>query len=192
MKFSARLFLTASLALAPLCTFAANWWEEMDYGRFLSATFIDTTGESTLDHAVRLATNKGIGVKLGAGGEGGLIFDTELLRATGGWTGGWLKLKGVVFDGGHGPNPSAPDNALIYFGTHSNTPGWSKGDDFYDPRPLPKGPHIADVNKGDPFFAEVPFGPLPESWAKYPRALSQRRSRRLFLHRRPSLAARIR
>ncbi|MEP6669825.1 MAG: DUF6797 domain-containing protein [Chthoniobacter sp.] len=167
MKLHTPRLIAAFLGLSALTASAANWWEEMDYGRFLSATFIDTTGESTLDHAVRLATNKGIAVKLGAGGEGGLIFDTELLRATGGWTGGWLKLKGVVFDGGHGPNPSPAENALIYFGTHANTPGWSKGDDFYDPRPLPKGPHQGDVNKGEPFFADVPFGPLPAAWAKY-------------------------
>ncbi|EDY16758.1 putative large, multifunctional secreted protein [Chthoniobacter flavus Ellin428] len=167
MKLSACLFVTASIALAPLCSFAANWWEEMDYGRFLSASFNDTDNKTTLTGAERIATNKGIGVKLGHDGNAGFIFDTELLRATGAWTGGWLKLKGVVFDGGHGPNPSAPANAQIYFGTHVNTPGWSKGDSFQDPRPLPKGPRKADVKPGDPFFADVPFGPLPREWAKY-------------------------
>lgn len=182
MKFSIRLAVAASLALTPFRLFAANWWEEMDYGRFLSASFIDNVpskvtddkgktkdmpGKSTLDGAERIATNKGIAVKLGKDGEAGFIFDTELLRATGGWTGGWLKLQGVVFDGKHGPNPSAPQNAQVYFGTHTNTPGWSKGDSFADPRELPKGPRKADVKAGDPFFADVPFGPLPREWAKY-------------------------
>ena len=41
MKLSIRLAVAASLALAPFRLFAANWWEEMDYGRFLSASFID-------------------------------------------------------------------------------------------------------------------------------------------------------
>ena len=73
----------------------------------------------------------------------------------------------MVFDGAHGPNPSAPANAQVYFGTHTSTPGWSKGDDFADPRPLPQGPRKADVKPGEPFFADVPFGPLPRAWAKY-------------------------
>ena len=168
MKSFVRPLLAATLTLAlPLSTFAANWWEEMDYGRFLSASFNDTKGGNSLNNAERIATNKGIAVKLGGTGDAGLIFDTELLRATGGWTNGWVKLKGVVFDGGHGPNPSPTDNAHVYFGTHTNTPGWSKGDDFTDPRPLPKGPRKSEVKQGEPFFAEVPFGPLPRTWAKY-------------------------
>ncbi|MDR3401184.1 MAG: hypothetical protein P4L99_01700 [Chthoniobacter sp.] len=182
MKLNTPRLVATLLGLSALSASAANWWEEMDYGRFLSASFIDNVpfkvtddqgktkefpGKSSLDHAERIATNKGIAVKLGKEGDAGLIFDTELLRATGGWTGGWLKLKGVVFDGGHGPNPSAPPNAQIYFGTHTNTPGWSKGDSFEDPRPLPKGPRKADVKPGDPFFADIPFGPLPREWAKY-------------------------
>jgi hypothetical protein len=32
---------------------------------------------------------------------------------------------------------------------------------------LPKGPRKADVKQGEPLFADVPFGPLPRSWAKY-------------------------
>ena len=177
-----RLSLFASvLGLSALTASAASWWEEMDYGRFLSATFNDNggktvdqdgkvkegNGKTTLDNAERIATNKGIAVKIGKAGDAGLIFDTELLRVTGGWTGGWLKLKGVVFDGGHGPNPSAPQNAQILFGTHANTPGWSKGGDFKDPRKIPTGPKQSEVKAGEPRFADVPFGPLPREWAKY-------------------------
>ena len=176
-----RLSLFASvLALSTLTVSAASWWEEMDYGRFLSATFNDNggktvdqngkvkegNGKTTLDNAERIATNKGIAVKIGKAGDAGLIFDTELLRVTGGWTGGWLKLKGVVFDGGHGPNPSAPSNAQIFFGTHANTPGWTKGSDFKDPRKIPTGPKQSEVKAGEPRFADVPFGPLPKEWAK--------------------------
>jgi len=182
MKLHTPCLLAAILGLSTLPVSAAGWWEEMDYGRFLSATFIDNgsskvldqngkekqqSGRSTLNGATRIATNKGVAVKIGAAGDAGLVFDTELLRATGAWTGGWLSLKGVVFDGGHGPNPSAPKDAKVFFGTHANTPGWSKGGSFADPRPLPKGPRKNDVKPGDPFFADVAFGPLPKEWAKY-------------------------
>ncbi len=182
MKLHTPRLVAAVLGLSTLTVSAASWWEEMDYGRFLSASFIDNVAfvgtdengkekklppRSTLDGAPRIATNKGIAVKLGEAGDAGLVFDTELLRVTGAWTGGWLKLKGVVFDGAHGSNPTAPDKAQIYFGTAANTPGWSKGDDFKDPRPLPKGPRKADVKPGEPHFANVAFGPLPKEWAKY-------------------------
>jgi hypothetical protein len=34
--------MVAALSVfCPLAASAASWWEEMDYGRFLSATFID-------------------------------------------------------------------------------------------------------------------------------------------------------
>jgi hypothetical protein len=182
MKLHTPRLFAAVLAVSTLPVSAASWWEEMDYGRALSATFTDNVafkginhngkeqqydGRTTLENASRLATNKGIAVKLGADGQAGFIFDTELLRATGGWTGGWLKLKGVVFDGAHGPNPSAPKDAKVFFGTPANTPGWSKGDDFGDPRPLPKGPRRSEVKPGEPFFADVAFGPLPKEWAKF-------------------------
>ena len=168
MKFNAKFIFTAILGLATLPAFgAAGWWEEMDYGRFLAATYNtqatksadgkNIPSKSTLDgNKVGCATNKGVAVKLGKEANAGFLFDTELLRAAGGWTGGWVKLKGVVFDGGHGPNPSPPDNAEMYFQTNPG-PGWSKGEDLKDPRLLPTGPGAA----------KVPFGPLPRDWAKY-------------------------
>jgi hypothetical protein len=182
MKLHTPLLIATVLGISTLAASAASWWEEMDYGRFISASFIDNVpfkgvdhngkekqfdGRTTLDGATRIATNKGIAVKLGAAGDAGFLFDTELLRATGAWTGGWLKLKGVVFDGAHGPNPSAPKDAQVYFGTAANTPGWSKGADFKDPRALPVGPRKGEVAPGAPHFADVPFGPLPREWAKY-------------------------
>jgi len=159
--------MASIVAIIPFTTSAANWWEEMDYGPFLSATFVDTTGRGSLDVPERLAANKGIAVKLGPRGDAGLIMDTELLRVTGGWAGGWLKLNGVVFDGSHGPNPSAADHAVVYFGTHANAPGWSKGEEFADPRPLSRGPRKWEVTPGAAYYAEAPFGPLPRTWAKY-------------------------
>lgn len=129
-------------------------WEAMDYGRFLSASYHNAQGKSTLN-GQGCASNKGIAVKLGDS-EGALLFDTETVRMAGGWTGGWVKLKGVAFDGGHGPNPSPADNATVYFENNPG-PGWSKGADFKDPRKVPTGPGAATV----------PFGPIPKDWAKY-------------------------
>lgn len=75
----------------------------------------------------------------------GMIFDTELLRWSAGWTGGYLQLKGVVFDGGHGSNPGIGGDQI--FGTRP-APGWSHGGAWTDPR-------------------AIPHGPLPREWAKF-------------------------
>ena len=153
MKTTASLCSTL-LAVTSLSAFAGKW-DDMDYGRFLSATFANAEGKTTLD-GQGSATNKGIAVKLGADARGAMLFDTECLRMAGGWTGGWVKLNGVVFDGGHGPNPGPIDKADVFFQTNPG-PVWSRGGDFNDPRKLPSGPGAA----------KVPFGPLPREWAKY-------------------------
>lgn len=76
----------------------------------------------------------------------GVLFDTELCRYAAWTTGGYLNLRGVVFDGGHGSNPSLAGEQQI--GTLP-TPGVASSDGlFNDPR-------------------AIPHGPLPRSWAKY-------------------------
>jgi hypothetical protein len=160
-----RTLLPVTLFAASLAAFAAKPFEEMDYGRFHSASYLTQEvkgadgktikSQSTLETNKGCAANKGIAVQLGAN-QGGMLFDTDLCRMSGGWTGGWVKLKGVIFDGGHGPNPSPADDAQMFFQIDTG-PGWSKGDDFADPRALPTGPGAA----------KVPFGPLPREWAKY-------------------------
>ena len=154
MKILAALFVPTLLAIASLPALAGRW-DDMDYGRFLSATFSNAEGKTTLD-GKGCATNKGIAVKLGADARGAMLFDTECVRMAGGWTGGWIKLKGVVFDGGHGPNPGPIDKADMFFQTNPG-PVWSRGGDFTDPRKLPSGPGAA----------KVPFGPIPRERAKY-------------------------
>jgi hypothetical protein len=157
------LALPALAALA-LPAFAAKH-DQMDYGPFLTASFVtpggkdaegkEIKGKSTLETRIGSAADKGIAVKFG-NREGGMLFDTDLCRMAGGWTGGWLKLRGVAFEGGHGPNPAPADQAKMFFQINPG-PGWSKGSDFKDPRELPRGPGAATV----------PFGPLPKEWAKY-------------------------
>jgi hypothetical protein len=110
----------------------------MDYGPFLSHTISAGEGNTAL---------KGIAVKLGKDdNEATALFDTELLRYAGGWTGGFLNYTGVAFDGAHGPHPTA--NGEIVFTTQSE-PGVREGSqDFKDPR-------------------KIPFGPLPHEWGRY-------------------------
>ena len=154
MRFIQNLIAPALLSLATLPALAGKW-DDMDYGRFLSATFTNAEGKTTLE-GKGCATNKGVAVKLGADAHAAMLFDTECVRMAGGWTGGWVKLKGVVFDGGHGPNPGPIDNADVFFQTNPG-PVWSRGGDFTDPRKLPAGPGAA----------KIPLGPIPRDWAKY-------------------------
>ncbi|HEX8311047.1 MAG TPA: DUF6797 domain-containing protein [Chthoniobacteraceae bacterium] len=153
-KQSRTILSTVILGLTSISAFAGRW-DDMDYGRFLSATYLNPEGKSTLD-GKGCATNKGIAIKLDKEGTATMLFDTDLLRMSGGWTGGFVKLKGVVFDGAHGPNPGPAEKARMIFQTNPG-PGWSKGDDLADPRKLPVGTGAA----------KVPFGPLPSDWAKY-------------------------
>ncbi len=114
--------------------------EQMDYGQFLSASIKAPTPRD--NNAI-----KGIAIKVGADDakEAAVCFDTDLLRVSAGWTGGFLKLYGTPFDGSHGSGPEISGHQV--FGTKQG-PGWGRGDDLKDPR------------------AE-PFGPLPADWARY-------------------------
>lgn len=120
------------------------WYYKMDTGPIHSATITGQWPDKNI-------ANKGIAINIGAGvGKDGLkagvCFDTDLMRYVAGWTDGWLNIKGVAYDGSHGPaGPTVAGKQL--FGT-SAAPGWSKGDTFADPR-------------------SEPFGPLPKDWAQY-------------------------
>ena len=129
-------------------------YEEMDYGRFLTASWDNTKGENTLK-GKGCTANKGIAIQLGQK-EGAMLFDTDLCRWAGGWIGGYITYRGVIFDGAHGPNPSPAKTATLSFQTNPG-PTWSKDGNFTDPRPLPKGPGAA----------KVPFGPLPKEQVKH-------------------------
>src|SRR5439155_14889122 len=77
-----------------------------------------------------------------------VLFDTELLRWSTAWNGGFVNYEGVAFNGAHGPMPSP--HGKIQFGTLAQ-PGISLTTDFTDPRPR-----------------EQPYGPLPrEEWGHY-------------------------
>jgi cytochrome c2 len=117
-------------------------WEAMDYGPFLTASI-------EAPEPRRNIACKGIAINLGAnlGGDRNeaVVFDTDLLRYSAGWTGEFLALKGVVFDGQHGAYPRIKGRQV--FGNPA-APGWASAGSFTDPR-------------------EVPYGPLPRPWAHW-------------------------
>ena len=113
-------------------------WEAMDYGPFLTASIEAAEPRTNIAY-------KGIAIKLGGDRNESVVFDTDLLRYSAGWTGGFVALKGVVFDGEHWAYPRI--NGRQVFGNPS-APGWARAGSFHDPR-------------------EYPFGPLPKDWAHW-------------------------
>ena len=92
-------------------------------------------------------TNKGIAIRVGANRDGTMLFDTDLLRWSAGWTEGFVTLAGVAFNGVHGQNPAI--DGKIGFVT-SPVPGWTSGTgtpDFSDARPRPMGPIASTIGK---------------------------------------------
>ena len=108
----------------------------MDYGPFISCTAGAGLNNVSL---------KGIIVKLEKEKPASICFDTELLRVSAGWTGGYIDWAGTAFNESHGVGPNAVGN--FQFATTRN-PGWSKDGKFEDPR-------------------KEKDGPLPADWAKY-------------------------
>ena len=134
--------LTLCRGWAAVAPGADSPWQAMDYGPFLTASI----------EAPEPRTNiafKGVAINLGAnfGGEHNeaVIFDTDLLRYSAGWTGDFVALKGVVFDGEHWAYPHIAGPQV--FG-NPTAPGWASGGKFNDPR-------------------SVPYGPLPREWAHW-------------------------
>jgi hypothetical protein len=113
-------------------------WDLMDVGPFFSSAVAGSH-----------ATLKGLSIKLGTNAS--VCFDTELLRMSSGWVGGFLRLP-TGRDGLEGvPEPVG----ATAFGTPKG-PGWGKGGNFDDPRPGP-----VEDPKGRP------AGPMPRDWAHW-------------------------
>jgi glucose/arabinose dehydrogenase/cytochrome c2 len=117
-------------------------WQAMDYGPYLTASIEAPEPRTNIAY-------KGIAINLGAdfGGDHNeaVVFDTDLLRYSAGWTGDFVALKGVVFDGEHWAYPRISGEQV--FGNPMR-PGWAKKGSFADPR-------------------EYHFGPLPHEWAHW-------------------------
>jgi glucose/arabinose dehydrogenase len=106
-------------------------WAEMQYGSLLSATYENRQGSKEYTH-------KGIAITLSESPQARVIFDTELLRYSAGWTDGFINYTNVAFDGSHGTMPS-PAGKIIW-AVKGQHPGVSLTGKFDDPRPQPYGP----------------------------------------------------
>ncbi len=92
--------------------------------------------------------NKGIAIILG--NEAFACFDTDLLRMSAGWTGGYITTRGVAFDGAHGGFPSVAGPQQF---STPQLPGWvSSKDGFKDPRTDPYGPISASLGRWDGLY----------------------------------------
>jgi cytochrome c5 len=147
-------------------------WAEMDYGDFFIHTYdLSNTdapprgisgGRSPLKNEDFRDVNfsyKGIAIRLDAG-EGGIaageafaLFDHDLLRFSGFWTGeGFIDYEDILLNDVHNIFPRTVGRIQV---ENPVSPGWANPatGDFEDPR-----------------FVAVdgrPFGPLPRNWAHY-------------------------
>ncbi len=147
-------------------------WADMDYGNFLINTYelADSTakpreissGSSPLPDENLVESNfayKGIAVRLDEGkggisaGKAWMIFDHDLMRVAGAWTGeGFIDWKGILFNGNHNISPRTI--GALHF-ENPVLPGWSHPmtGSFKDDRLM-----AVDHRK---------FGPLPRDWSQY-------------------------
>lgn len=117
--------------------------ERMDYGPFLSNTIV-------CDYPVpKSETIKGISIRLGDKKQAAMCFDTDTLKYSVAWTGGFVHMN-LPKDGIAGV-PTIKGTPV--FGTKGTSIGWAKDGSFKDPRKAAvEGP---------------PRGPLPADWAKW-------------------------
>jgi hypothetical protein len=108
-------------------------WAQTDIGQFLCAT-VDTPGQRTF---------KGIAIKVGDNDEGTVCFDTDLMRMSAAWTGGFVKLDARRYGLIAAPKP---EGEIQFQGPRG--PGWAKDGKFDDPR-------------------AKKHGPLPKDWAHF-------------------------
>jgi hypothetical protein len=117
-------------------------WDATDLGPFHSACFKFKIGIADQ------VTAKGIAIKVGgADAKATVLFDTELLRWTAAWTGGFIELprgRGGLEGQTKPPGPIRLDDgriipgATILFST-GYAPGWAEKDIGEDPRPQHQG-----------------------------------------------------
>ncbi len=122
-------------------------WLHMDYGPVISASV--TTRQPADPRADKEPGDnisyRSHAILLADERRAGVIFDTDLLRMSAGWNGPRYVLTGTVYDWKHGPHPHLDGDPVFETAV---APGWARDGSFEDPR-------------------EVPFGPLPASWARY-------------------------
>ncbi|MCK5441557.1 MAG: c-type cytochrome [Maribacter sp.] len=148
-------------------------WADMDYGNFFINTYELVDAETGLEryHSPRPApyadedyldnnfAYKGIAVRLDEGsggiskGKSWMIFDHDLMRVAGGWTGeGFIDWNGILLNDKHETYPRTVGK--LHFETPVG-PGWANPEtgSFEDPRFRARDGRA--------------FGPLPKKWADY-------------------------
>lgn len=149
-------------------------WAEMDYGNFLINTYElvglnaeprerSTGPDEPLPDENLVDANfayKGIAIRLNPGlggvaaGKAWMMFDHDVLRAAGAWTGenGFMDWEGILLNGKHNISPRTAGD--LHF-ENPVGPGWANPETglFGDPRFMAR-----DKRK---------FGPLPRKWAHY-------------------------
>lgn len=148
-------------------------WSDMDYGDFLINTYEladEETGPERFhsprpvpyadeDYLKNNFAYKGIAVRLDKGsggvskGDAWMIFDHDLMRVAGGWTGdGFIDWNGILLNDKHETYPRTIGK--LHFETPV-APGWANPitGTFEDPRFRARDGRA--------------FGPLPKSWADY-------------------------
>ncbi|MFO0965930.1 MAG: DUF6797 domain-containing protein, partial [Gemmataceae bacterium] len=147
------------LALFFLPQIQAAPFDEMDYGPFISATF-QLPGGNTVYRGVAVKFHvpidgeklpepppppkKGKPAPAPKPAQCGVLFDCEMMRVAGYWSGGFITWNGVAFNGAHGGNPGPA--GTLHVATRP-TPGWAKDGKFDDPRAIPHGPLPRDYLK---------------------------------------------
>lgn len=126
--------ILASVILTfPILPLSGASMNDMDHGPFVSWTIRDGTN----------VTHKGIAIKFDREVPAAVCFDTDLMRISVAWTGGFLKW----YPQRDGLERHPTVQGKTHFANASG-PGWSASGDFSDPR-------------------SQPYGPLPDSWAHY-------------------------
>ena len=148
-----RLLAALLFLLATSVTIAAPY-DEMDYGPFLSHTFQLPNGNTTL-RGVAVAFDAPIegdvttpgpkGKPAIQPGKCGVIFDTELLRYSGYWNGGFITWGGVVFNGSHGANPGPAGTLRVATKMTAGIAG--SPDRLVDSRAYPHGPMTREAGR---------------------------------------------
>ena len=133
-----------SLACRTLPTLtAASKWEKADYGPCLS--FAMDVSEGKLEDTIQLADTRNYVfrarvVSLDTSRRLNIVYDTELMRVAGAWSGGFLAYDGATKS--MGPTPAGK----MQF-TTPRRPGWSSDGSWEDPRAPREGPLPRDLAK---------------------------------------------
>jgi glucose/arabinose dehydrogenase len=134
------LFVISSAPVAEAQSTNAEGMNYMNHGPFISSTIV-LDPRSSSGAARDILAYKGILVKLGGEeSSASMVFDTDLMRVAGAWTGGSLHW----YEARDGLEQWPTPDGFMQFMT-SNGPGWAVNGNFHDQRPWRYGPVSKDL-----------------------------------------------